>query len=274
MDNKICPECGTENEPQYPYFKNCGINLNAEAASPVTAEPQEQPHADNRNQQSGYGYNYNPYGAYNGGSIEGVPNEEVELFVGKKSYSIMPKFIKMEITRSKTSWCWPPAILGFFFGPLGAALWFFYRKMYKPAAILAAIGAVVDIIYAVLTMNYVDTYSEALFNSLDTATLADIIEAFGNMATSVPYILATALNNIATVATFVLTGLFGFSLYKNHCISKIKGFKLYNADPMYYRLGLTSLGGTSGGMLTLGIVIMLASSSISEFVTSIISLMF
>ena len=146
--------------------------------------------------------------------------------------------------------------------------------MYKPAAILAAIGAVVDIIYAVLTMNYVDTYSEALFNSLDTATLADIIEAFGNMATSVPYILATALNNIATVATFVLTGLFGFSLYKNHCISKIKGFKLYNADPMYYRLGLTSLGGTSGGMLTLGIVIMLASSSISEFVTSIISLMF
>ena len=35
MDKKICPECGTENEQEYIYCKNCGTPLDCKKAEPA-----------------------------------------------------------------------------------------------------------------------------------------------------------------------------------------------------------------------------------------------
>ncbi len=144
---RICPDCGTENEEEYSYCKNCGAKLEI---------------AENKTE---YQYNNTDSGTYNPNfadaksngffvdTITGIPSDEVCAFVGKKSPDILKKFSKMEVTGSKVSWCWPVAILGLLLGPIGSAIWFFYRKMYKPALILVALGLAVNVAVGVLTKN-------------------------------------------------------------------------------------------------------------------------
>lgn len=266
----ICPECGTENEAQYQYCKNCGTSLQSE----IKKEPEEQQPPvvtapPEHNEQNTYSTEY--------ACIDGIPLEDVQVFIGKKSNEICPKFINMEITHSKNSWIWPPAILGFFFGPLGAALWFFYRKMYKHAFILAAIGAVIDLIKAVLTFNVTDTFTDAFINAFASGNFSDAISAIEGSLKDVNTIsntVATLIENLSTIATSVIVGIFGCYWYKNHCISKIKEFRTMNPDNNYYRLGLMSLGGTSGGMLALGIMLALGVDYVISFLTTILSAFF
>ena len=132
MDKKICSECGTENENDYIYCKNCGALLTAApkpetvpestaqetvpktehssfrpAPAPEAAAPAFKPVPPVYNTENG-NTGYTQSGAP---APDGIPQEEIALFIGKKSVVIKPKFIKMEITNSKTSWCWPAALL-------------------------------------------------------------------------------------------------------------------------------------------------------------------
>lgn len=288
MDKKICSECGTENERDYTYCKNCGAPL-------VKAEPEAKPEfigneAETRSDTGSFdagagaytppngvpnyaGAPYSPYNTYTSYAIDGVPAEDVAFFVGKKSAEIMPKFMKMEITRSKVSWCWPAAILGFIFGPLGAAIWFFYRKMYKIALILLAIGTVLAFTTAALTYNAGAQDISGIFDSIaegDADALLDTFRSIESEETAAT-LLASGLNSIAGLATCVLTGLFGFYAYKNHCVKSIKGFIQNGIDQRYYRMGLASLGGVSGGMLAVGIISMIVIENIASTVMVVLS---
>ena len=276
MDKKICSECGVANESEYIYCKNCGAPLTKPA-------PKEEPEfigngaqnsADSQN-GFGEGSGQGAYGGYNPPyAIDGIPAEDVAFFVGKKSAEIMPKFMKMEITRSKVSWCWPAAILGFLFGPFGAALWFFYRKMYKIALILLAAGTVLTFTTAALTYDTNSQSISGIFESItegDADTLLDAFESFGSRETALD-LLASGIDNLARLATCVLSGLFGFYAYKNHCVKSIKGFLQNGIDQRYYRMGLASLGGVSGGMLAVGIITMIVVQNIASAVTVMLSM--
>lgn len=264
-EKNICYECGTENEPQYLYCKNCGATLKAESKT----EKQQEPNTENANNSS---FSCNSGSDY--ACIDGIPLEEVEVFIGKKANDIMPKFINMEITHSKNSWLWPPAVLGFFFGPMGAAIWFFYRKMYKHAFILAAIGAFLNIIVAFLTFNTTDAYMDSFLNAFSTGNLSEafsVIEKVAEDKSTIGYIIATLIEDISNIGISIIVGIFGCSWYKNHCIGKIKEFRLMNPNNNYYRLGLMSLGGTSGGMVALGILLSVGVGYIIDFVTTILT---
>ena len=128
-ENKICSECGTENEEKFKFCKNCGKEL-----EPQKFEQNDYNTTSNNQPYGQYGYN-----DFIIPETEGIPNEEVATFVGRKAGKIIPKFAKMQATNSKISWCWPVAILSYFFGPVGAAFWYLYRKMYKMATIFFAI---------------------------------------------------------------------------------------------------------------------------------------
>ena len=271
MDKKICPECGTENEQEYIYCKNCGTPLDCKKAEP--AENADGRFASDENSQAGnqtaeekaaepqsgngyYGAPYTPYAS----SLYTIAE-------------ITPKFIRMEITRSKVSWCWPAAILGFFFGPMGAALWFMYRKMYKIGTVLLAAGAVLTCVFG--AMNY----------GTDSQTVKSIIDSIAGGAVSLPNlideaarettvlsVIASALESVTDLASGVLAGIFGLYAYKEYCVKSIINFRSNCQDSRYYKMGLASVGGVSGGMLAVGLVCIVVVNNAVSLVTALISM--
>lgn len=292
MDKKICSECGTENESDYIYCKNCGTLLAAPAKpaepAPAKAEPEHEFIAQTAPEPKVEQPSFQPappvYNTANGSAgytpdsspiTDGIPQEELALFIGKKSSAIMPKFIKMEITNSKVSWCWPPAVFGFLFGPMGAALWLLYRKMYKTGALLAVIGALVNIVVAALTFDTSAVDYTALYRSLfsgDMQTVLNALSSLGDTSTLLD-VIANALSRAIDLITGILTGLFGYYLYKEHCIKSINNFRMNISDRRYYTMGLASIGGVSGGMLAVGIISIIVVNNLTTVVTAVISML-
>lgn len=263
--NNICEVCQTENEPQYKYCKNCGHLLTASENS--------------NNQYTNYNDGQTPYS--NGihiNDFDGISAEEMALFVGKNSDKILPKFEKMQITNSKTSWVWPAAVLGFILGPLGSALWFFYRKMYKAAMIFVAIGAVVTLLTGVLAYAGGQTVPQSAVESFlagDINKAIDEIEASGENISETQkmlYNFGVLIDDTARVASGILAGLFGMYFYKKFCTEKITQYRISSPDTAFYKMGLSYVGGTSGGMLAVGIILMFAIENIADFVMTFLNL--
>ena len=290
MKKWICGECGTENEKEYVYCKNCGAKSVSEQEgrdcktdygfknNPNFTHKKffyDTPNGENPNfshQGSSFvnnGYNsqyqgFNPEESPQIESIGGIPTDEIALFIGNKSDSVLPKFAKMELTGTKSSWCWPAAVLGFIFGPMGSAIWFFYRKIYKAALLLLLIGAVLSISLTAFTCSDTADKLNKLLISFNITNSAVISENSGSEET-VSERIADDIEYIANVATCVLTGLFGFYIYRNHTVKKIREYREYHSDPRYYRMGIKAVGGTSGGMCALGIAAFIAVQMISGF---------
>ena len=290
MSNKICKECGTENEEKYLYCKNCGMALENPKKETVNSGyiPYSQPENSYRNTQESYQNTQNPYNDfYNNPSmhytpkgvvldnISGISSTDFGAFIGKKAVDILPKFSKMEFSNSKTSWCWPVAVLGYFFGPMGAALWFFYRKMYKPAVLLAVIGAILSLVTGVLTFSQMDIDINSMANALEMGDVARYFEELSDSLTvneTFLGMIGEGIDSISSILTCVLCGLYGFNIYKKHCVKKINEikFKYSYVDQTYYHFGIAALGGTSGGALALGIFIMIFSLNFASAVAAMI----
>lgn len=311
MENKICSECGTENEAKYIYCKNCGSplvlknedadknpeNVTSEktsntqeftgyssentqpvtdtaAASNISAQGQNVNTSESSGGSENSGYTKGVYSAEPSGSqygIEGIPAEDIAFFVGKKAPDILPKFTSMEFSGSKVSWCWPAALLGFFFGPMGSAIWFLYRKMYKIGALLLVLGAALTFFVAALSYNPSAVQTEDLFDAFASGD----IDLLDDLLTGEETVLARVANLIdmaASVACCILSGIFGFYAYKEHCVKAIRNYRMTGIDPRYYRIGLASVGGVSGGMVAVGIVCIIVASNISTLITYLMSL--
>lgn len=309
MDNKICSECGTENEAKYIYCKNCGAplvlknekfqkqpeNETADKAagapefngySGANTQPENNTGADsyetaqeyggNQSESSGGGnsgfaqgvYSAEPSGAQYG--IDGIPAEDIAFFVGKKAGDILPKFTSMEFSGSKVSWCWPAALLGFFFGPMGAAIWFLYRKMYKIGALLLVLGAALTFFLAALSYNPSAVETDDLFDAFTSGDV-DLLDDLLIGEETVLSRVADLIDMATGVACCILSGIFGFYAYKEHCVKAIRNYRMTGIDPRYYRIGLASVGGVSGGMVAVGIVCIIVASNISTLITYLMS---
>lgn len=269
MNNRICSKCGTENEDSYIFCKNCGTPFAPKQSDSNGFNPQSAQYSQTEPSQNNFSQNQSDI------HIGGISTEEIALFVGKKHNNIIPKFIKMEVTGSKVSWCWPVAVLSFFFGPFGASLWYFYRKMYKPAILLSVLGSVLAVITAVINIFAAPEISDSVLDILaggDYNALTDAISQI-TPAQMLLSMLSSSISGIAEIATLVVCGIFGFSHYRTHCINKISNYKIYQAESPYYKFGLASIGGVSGGMLTLGIIIMVLVTNLSDSISVIISLL-
>lgn len=270
MDEKkiVCNECGTQNEPHYEFCKNCGNPL--KSGEVLMSEPAVNVEGNNPQNTNAY----SPYTQEE--TIDGISITEMAAYVGKKSYSIIPKFLNMERKRSRISWCWPVAILAWFFGPLGAAIWFFYRKLYKAAWLSVLAGLVIissvfflmfkdfpinmgefikDIEYIVTNYDE-DEASDILDEKMKefeekVEEYTDKIEEFDENHSYI-----NTIYQLLSYATVIICGLFAYDIYKRKAVSDIKKYRNTNVDPRYYQMGLMSIGGTSGGMLALGILLL------------------
>ncbi len=271
MNKNMCESCGTENEVEYSYCKNCGNPLKKAS---FTEEQEAQPRGFDYGSQNDVNLNFMEY--------EGVSTVEMNAFIGAKANNFLPKFTKMQLCNSKTSWTWPAAILGFLLGPLGSALWFFYRKMYKTAIIFAVIGAVITVLTGVMTAGISSTLTEGVLEEgmemIAEGNFSGFISEIEAMEGAVPVkdkILSTVADIITQASELgaaLVSGIYGMYFYKSHCIRKIKEYRTNLSDQRFYKMGLISLGGTSGGMLALGLLIMIVASSIVNLITTLILL--
>ena len=86
------------------------------------------------------------------------------------------------------------------------------------------------------------------------------------------YNLGVLIDDTARVASGILAGLFGMYFYKKFCTAKITQYRVSSPDTSFYKMGLSYVGGTSGGMLAVGIIIMFAIENIVDFVMTFLNL--
>ena len=265
MEKKICEVCGAENEAKYKFCNNCGSQL------PEFIQPVFNNGFNDTNPQAEGNYfgGQQPQFMFTSGE-KTATYEEMAAFVGKNSFKILPKMLKMQLSGSKTSWCWPVAILGMIFGPLGCALWFFYRKMYKPAVILSLIGALLMFITTALSMNTNLKNYDAIKGVFEQIGQIETIEDLENFnfdeITENP--LAEAVENAVNIGFAIACGLLSLSLYKTHCVDRISALKAVE-NPNYRQMQISYSGGVSGGMLVLGIMVMILVNNVSTVITII-----
>ena len=286
MENEkiICNECSTENEKKYEYCKNCGAKLNRSETQTENNQtnanfsPNTNGNFDGTYNQTNNNYNYaeNPQQDFACGgttyveSIDGIPYGDVVTFVGKQANKYMPVFSRLEVVGSKTAWHWPTALLCFFFGPLGASLWYFYRKMYKHAAILAGIGTLLTVI-STLALNPT-AMSETLLETFFAYLKGEVV--WQNLffdKSMITYEIVTVISGLIELVLTIICGLFTHYWYKGHICKTIAKYRASNLDMRYYQMGLMSLGGTSGGMLALGFGIMFFVENILTTIITLIS---
>ena len=267
--NTVCPECGTQNEPDYEFCKNCGAPLIRNEAEPQPSYFTPPADAPQNNAQHQYqngsqyqgGYAPPPYASYT--SQEGIPAEDFAIFIGKKADRILPKFMQMELSGSKVSWCWPIAILAWFLGPIGAGFWFLYRKMFKPAILLFTIGIVLDVAVSAFTPNI--NIDPSVLTGDMYQSFTEIYNALFTGMTPVMLILSY-ISKFLYLLTCALTGIFAYHLYKKHCVTKILSYRQSGIDMRFYKLGLASVGGTSAGFLVIGVFSVAIIKSLLTFV--------
>ena len=161
-------------------------------------------------------------------------------------------------------------------------MWFLYRKMLKPALALIVAGlllmgirtalnydvnkatfnSIMSIFNAVLEEGSSDVANPELFPELGGSD--EIIEP----ATTNP-ILSTVSEVLGAAESFVgavVLALFAMGIYKKHTIGKIREQWLKHGESQYYLYTLSLCGGTSGGLLALGIVIYVVAINVSAFI--------
>ncbi len=180
----------------------------------------------------------------------------------------------MELTGSKVSWCWPAAVLGFLFGPLGAAIWFFYRKMYKAAVIFMAIGIVFSAAVGIIAGPITDKdFLQGAVESYYSGDYEGFYNGVGELLCSedtVRSIAASVLDSAVSIATMIVAGMFGFYFYKRHAVRSINRYRDMSVDPRYYKIGLASIGGTSSGMAVLGVAILILVPNLLSWLTLLV----
>lgn len=154
----ICRNCGTHNPAGAQRCRHCGVPLDLpekEEPTPIYSQPRAA------GQQTGDGRepHFQAYTASNGtmyrrdigpdDDIDGIKARDWASYIGKSSLYYLMQFFRMSTTKRKTS----VSFSAFVFGPA----YFFYRKMWKQAALFAA----ADLLLSVPSLIYMLAVSQA-----------------------------------------------------------------------------------------------------------------
>lgn len=286
-ETRTCPKCSNIVSAKTRFCEFCGHSFNSSTAVKTTYKPEIEESAVQTEEKVPFAEENTVYTC---GESEPVSDNEIELIVKKKPDVFKKKFKKLE--KTKTGWNWPVFIMSYFLGPVGAALWFLYRKC-KKAGFLVLIAALACTVSFSLIFN---SLAAPLFSSLGVAAknYDTVRQEFSEerakelVAHAQKYMYqGTVLEENATenekalinsIRTLVKTtenssfslvffnGLFGVInfaftitislfadyIYKKTCISKINKIKTDYPDEP---MRISKEGGTSVGLVFVGIAI-------------------
>ncbi|MCI8360233.1 MAG: hypothetical protein HFE86_02725 [Clostridiales bacterium] len=225
-----CPVCAVSNEPDALYCKRC--------ASPIAP--------------SSPGGERASCAAQTITGFEGASVEDAAIFVGRCAGHYIPKFIDMELRRSRAGWNWPVFLLALFFGPAALSIWFFYRKMYRPALLFLSGGLLIlaanTLVSYDFNLQYFSLFIDRLHELRASAITPAVFLQFITHATpaaangSVNYVLNTMLSTLI-FAGKLAAAVFANGIYKGH-VAKCVGAAREAESPAE---GLRALGGVNPG---------------------------
>lgn len=268
MEKIKCVRCGTENETDYTFCKNCGAVL---------------PKVEKKFDGVGPAAYMPPQPQVTTIDYDGVSGQEMSAYIKTNVDKILPKMQTMQLQNKKTAWSWPVFLLGFFFGFIGISCWCFYRKMVKWG--LIALACAVVLTTADLAVNYgsiktlmqdyigtvmVLVESDSFREVDDDLTLGefreqyedtmdeyidDLVEETETFMRSYRGIFGRLNSLLGRLVCPILMGLFGLYLYKQKAVRDIMGLRqTSSADPLYW-VRLSSKGGTSGGLVVIPVAV-------------------
>lgn len=222
----VCSNCGTVNEKDSKACRKCGHVLE-EVFPPSPSE--QQPPID----ASVFYAQFSPYvGIAPDSLLEGVPAIDVATYLGPNSGFYLSRFYFMQVQKNRFSWNWAAALF--------PVLWAFYRKMYRLAALLALIAAVLLLPAAGLVLLAAQAAWE------DPAVLREL--AVGGAPSDLwPGWLLLAFQ-LSVTGSFVLRATMasiGNHLYRRHMVKQIAQIQAAGLDSLHYRYALSKKGGGS-----------------------------
>lgn len=219
--DKRCSRCGTMNEPEYVYCRNCGTPLQ------IKETPQQQ-----ETHYTPISYNtINAYATTNYSEIEpeinGVDTKKLEAYVGAKNRDkIMGRFIIAHKTGKNVSWFnWVVFLLGMFLGLTFAASWFFYRKMYKVGMLICTISLALTVVVTAFNFSENSKFLRTEYNKVKDYSAEQILEY------EAPIKEATTADTLASVAEFgvvIFLSISAWNVYYKESTKRIKKLELSN----------------------------------------------
>ena len=231
-NNKVCSNCSTVNGNEFTYCKNCGCLLFSSPQEEINTEPRE--FIPPQNQQNAFYEN------------DGVGVKTMSVFVGKNADTYLSRFTTMKILQKKTSWHWPVFLWGILLGPVGIAIWFFYRKMNKLGILSLALGFLLSVCDLWASFIYpatqvLNTYGTEFFkfDKLNELMLLEVVNTF--FSSTHPLSLAVYIINLSVI---ILASCFAFKLYENFAINRIKILSETESTLYPFEYHLNRNGGT------------------------------
>lgn len=269
-DIVVCPECGTPHHREcYTENKSCANHYKHSEdfrwePDFVPVEEAEEPKSD-LTEKSIYRQamemaempfpaiqveKINPFFREKFGDLEeGVPAEDVAIFVRQESHRYVSKFQK--VAEGKLTWNWA----AFFFTPY----WFFYRKLHKIGAVIFALFLLISSISflpSVVQLNTAVASFEAEIQEIAdsdrteeeyrTAVLeitSEMSETIQNNRTGAVLVMS---QSFASLVLSVFVGLNANKWYYNYTKSQLKSIKAESTTENY-KNNLFMKGGVSYG---------------------------
>lgn len=236
---KICNVCGTANEEEYVYCKNCGSPLMTENSS------QNAQYSPNHNYTNAYGV----YGCYADYSeitpeLDGVETAKVQAYVGNKNRNkFMQSFIAIAKTGRKAFFNWAVMLTGILLSSVFTASWFFYRKMYKVGLIICAVFVALTVCITAINFNDDAAAVSATYDKISSYSEAELTEKLmysedGSAITSNAFTspLSKVVSNVVTVAEIVavvLLSVYAYRIYYNHTLKEVKRISATGENQLY-----------------------------------------
>ncbi len=220
--NKRCSRCGTLNEQEYVYCKNCGTAL----------ETEKETNTPNIN-YTPINYNTVPNSTITDYSeiepeINGVDTKKIQAYVGPKNCDrIMQKFIMAFRTgKMVTGYNWIVFITGALLAFPFVSSWFFYRKMYKVGAILCAISIALTVAVTAIDFSKNAEYIKNEYNKVENYTAEEFLQYESD---AIP--TTSTAKTADAIIKFVLTVLLAstaWNIYYKQSLKNIKRLELSN----------------------------------------------